>query len=90
MLARALYREPEILVLDEASSHLDLENERRINAAIAALRVTRIIIAHRTETLAIADRVLELRDGRIKTASGLSQSATVEISGAPQKEFVRV
>lgn len=90
MLARALYREPEILVLDEASSHLDLENERRINAAISALRVTRIIIAHRAETLAIAGRVLELRDGRIKAAYGLSRSVAVEISDEPQREFVRI
>lgn len=66
ILARALYRKPHILVLDEASSHLDLANERRINEAISALDVTRIIIAHRPETLAIADRVLELRDGHIE------------------------
>lgn len=63
ILARALFRKPRILVLDEASSHLDLANERLVNEAISALSVTRIIIAHRPETLAIADRVVELRGG---------------------------
>lgn len=65
ILARALYRQPRILVLDEASSHLDLANERRVNAAISALRITRIIIAHRPQTLAIADRVLRLEGGML-------------------------
>lgn len=63
ILARALYRDPRIIILDEASSHLDLENERLVNKAISGLQITRIIIAHRPETLAIADRVLELKDG---------------------------
>lgn len=62
ILARALFRDPRILILDEASSHLDLENERRVNDAISALQITRIIIAHRPETLAIADRVMDLRE----------------------------
>lgn len=66
MLARALYRNPRVLVLDEASSHLDLENERLVNEAISGLRMTRVIIAHRPETLAIADRVLELRGGTLQ------------------------
>ena len=65
MLARALYRDPEIIILDEASSHLDLTNERLINQAISSLRITRIIIAHRQETLSIADRVLEMKGGKL-------------------------
>ena len=64
LLARALYRRPAILLLDEATSHLDTARERRINAAIAALRITRIVIAHRRETILSADRIVELRDGR--------------------------
>lgn len=63
ILARALYRDPKILILDEASSHLDIANERLVNDAISRLSITRIIIAHRPETLAIADRVVELRNG---------------------------
>lgn len=65
ILARALYRKPKILVLDEASSHLDLANERRINEAISALKITRIIVAHRPDTLAIAERILELKHGAL-------------------------
>lgn len=65
LLARALYRRPLLLLLDEATSELDLANERRVNAAIGALRVTRIIIAHRPETIASADRVISLAAGRV-------------------------
>lgn len=60
LLARALYRRPSILFMDEATSHLDLENEERINKAIAALNITRIMIAHRPSTIAYADRVIPL------------------------------
>ncbi len=62
LLARALYRRPRILLLDEATSHLDVACERAVNAAIARLRITRIVIAHRPETIASAERVIELRD----------------------------
>lgn len=65
LLARALYRKPKILILDEATSHLDLEKERAVNANIRALSITRIIIAHRPETIASADRVLMLKGGRL-------------------------
>jgi ATP-binding cassette subfamily B protein RaxB len=65
ILARALYRKPRILFLDEATSHLDLQCERRVGYAVQKLKVTRIIIAHRPETIASADRVLVLQDGRI-------------------------
>ncbi|MGH8274549.1 MAG: peptidase domain-containing ABC transporter, partial [Gammaproteobacteria bacterium] len=60
LLARALYREPRALFLDEATSHLDLAREKKINQAIRNLKITRIIAAHRPETLRYADRVLTL------------------------------
>ena len=60
LLARALYRRPRLLVLDEATSHLDVAREREVNTAIQRLRITRIVIAHRPETIASAGRVLEL------------------------------
>ncbi|MFO0204586.1 MAG: ATP-binding cassette domain-containing protein, partial [Betaproteobacteria bacterium] len=44
LLARALYKRPKILVLDEATSHLDVFNERRVNQAIAGLKLTRIVV----------------------------------------------
>src|SRR3569623_106094 len=60
LLARALYKRPRILFLDEATSHLAVAREREVNAAVAALRLTRIIVAHRPETIASCDRVFEL------------------------------
>ncbi|UNK56171.1 peptidase domain-containing ABC transporter [Pseudoxanthomonas daejeonensis] len=69
ILARALYRQPQLLVLDEATSHLDVGREHAVNEAVRGLHLTRIIIAHRPETIASADRVLELRDGRIRERS---------------------
>ncbi|KAB0635190.1 ABC transporter [Burkholderia stagnalis] len=63
LLARAFYRKPAILVLDEATSHLDVERERSINDAVRAMNVTRIIIAHRPETIRSADRVIVLEHG---------------------------
>lgn len=64
LLARALYQQPKILVLDEATSHLDLKAEHMVNQAIATLDITRLIIAHRPETMISADRILQLtRDG---------------------------
>jgi ATP-binding cassette subfamily B protein RaxB len=60
LLARALYRRPAILVLDEATSHLDVARERRVNTAVGALALTRVIVAHRPETIASADRVIDL------------------------------
>jgi len=65
VLARALYKRPRILFLDEATSHLDTRNERRVNESINKLDITRIIVAHRQETIASADRVVELAQGAI-------------------------
>jgi ATP-binding cassette subfamily B protein RaxB len=62
-IARALYNDPKILFLDEATSHLDAESERLVSQAVKALRLTRILIAHRKETVATADRVLMLNAG---------------------------
>jgi ATP-binding cassette subfamily B protein RaxB len=64
VLARALYRRPRILFLDEATSHLDEQNERTINAAIRSLTISRIIVAHRRSTIDMADRVVPVsREG---------------------------
>jgi ATP-binding cassette, subfamily B, bacterial CvaB/MchF/RaxB len=60
LLARALYKRPSILFLDEATSHLDMVGERRVNQAIKALGMTTIVVAHRQETIAMADRVIDL------------------------------
>ncbi|WP_428944989.1 peptidase domain-containing ABC transporter [Pantoea sp. FN060301] len=59
-IARALYRRPGILFMDEATSHLDIDNEAAINNAISSLKITRIIVAHRPSTIASASRVIAL------------------------------
>ena len=60
LLARALYSQPKILFLDEATSHLDTHNESIINHHVKHIGITRIFVAHRKETVAIADRVIDL------------------------------
>lgn len=57
ILARALYRNPKILVLDEATSHLDYERESTINSSLGLCSMTRIIIAHRSEAMGGIDRM---------------------------------
>ena len=65
LLARALYKRPSILILDEATSHLDVKREILVSAAIRELAMTRVIVAHRPQTAATADRVVTLAGGKI-------------------------
>ncbi len=65
ILARALYRQPQLLLMDEATSHLDPEMEQSVTRNIAKLRCSRLTIAHRRETLEGANRVLMLQNGDI-------------------------
>ena len=67
-IARALYREPELLVLDEATSALDNETEHRINETIRALHgaITVLVVAHRLSTVRHADQVVFMKDGRVE------------------------
>ena len=65
LIARALYHRPGILLLDEATSHLDVSREKSVNEAIVDTRVTRIIVAHRPETICSADRVIVLDHGKL-------------------------
>jgi ATP-binding cassette subfamily B protein RaxB len=65
LLARALYKRPKILLLDEATSALDVDRERLVNQAVRQLDITRLIVAHRPETIASASRVIVLSDGRV-------------------------
>lgn len=59
-IAWALYRKPAILFMDEATSALDKESELAVNQPIKQLNITRIIIAHRESTIAMAERVIVL------------------------------
>ncbi|OEZ60025.1 peptidase domain-containing ABC transporter [Duganella sp. HH105] len=78
LLARALYKRPRILFLDEATSELDIDNERQVNRYINTLRLTRVIAAHRPETIRSAHRVIELAGGRI--VADRRQHAASEVS----------
>ncbi len=69
LLARALYRQPAILFLDEATSHLDIARERVVNEAIAQLDITRVIVAHRPDTIAAAGREIALAAGKVVSDS---------------------
>ncbi|WNO07794.1 peptidase domain-containing ABC transporter [Teredinibacter sp. KSP-S5-2] len=60
ILARALYRTPRILFMDEATSHLDVNNEIAINNNIKNLNITRVMVAHRMETVNSAGREIAL------------------------------
>ena len=65
LLARALYKQPKVLALDEATSHLDIANEQRVTQALAQMSLTRIVVAHRPETIADAQRVVVLQQGKV-------------------------
>ncbi|WP_052262758.1 peptidase domain-containing ABC transporter [Chromobacterium violaceum] len=81
LLARALYKNPKLLVLDEATSHLDVWNEKLVNAAIRDIALTRILVAHRPETIGMAERVVVLEQGRVVQDSSVSSDqATPDVA----------
>jgi ATP-binding cassette subfamily B protein RaxB len=80
LLARALYKKPKVLALDEATSHLDIANEQRVTQALATMPLTRIIVAHRPETIAAAQRVVVLQQGRVQE---LERQVTVSSAVRP-------
>lgn len=82
LLARALYRQPRLLVMDEGTAHLDVVKERAVNEAISAMGITRIVVAHRLETISAADRVLTSSGGKLR------ERANEDVGGADRKEFV--
>jgi ATP-binding cassette subfamily B protein RaxB len=87
LLARALYSQPSILILDEATSHLDIATERAIAAMLAELKITRIFAAHRPETIAIASRVIALENAAIVRARTGASRITTEFAQDGAEEF---
>lgn len=63
LLARALYRQPRVLFLDEGTAHLDVQNERLVNESLRKLAMTRISVAHRPEISCGADMVMYVDRG---------------------------
>lgn len=81
LIARALYRRPSVLFLDEATSHLDRFAERRINLALKELGITVVMIAHRKETIRLADRVIPVEP------HGAAAAASAEPEGSDELEL---
>lgn len=73
LLARALYRRPRILFIDEGTSSLDVEKEREVNQSLAKLNITRVVIAHRPETIKAADRTILLNNGQVVDVAAYQQ-----------------
>jgi len=65
LLARALYRKPKILFLDEGTANLDAASEAYVGKVIRNLPITRIIIAHRPALIEMSDRVFEMAGGEL-------------------------
>jgi ATP-binding cassette subfamily B protein RaxB len=86
LLARALYRQPKILIMDEGTAHLDVQHEQAVNAAIAAMGITRIIIAHRQETIAQAERVIVMLGGQLHNLEDLLAAQEQIASSEPGAE----
>lgn len=74
LLARAFYKQAQVLFLDEATANLDLEVEQRVLSAIQSLRVTTILVTHRQAPLQIANRVLCCEGGRVREWPDKSQA----------------
>lgn len=66
-IARAIFKQPQILLMDEATSHLDLESEEKIRDSLHKFfeNVTAIVIAHRLTTIKEMDKILVIEDGKL-------------------------
>jgi ABC-type bacteriocin/lantibiotic exporter with double-glycine peptidase domain len=92
-LARALACQPGVLVLDEATSHLDAVTEKLVNENLARLSCTRIVIAHRLSTIRDADLILVLENGKVVDRGTHEQllivgSKYIELLGAQRDQDV--
>jgi ABC-type bacteriocin/lantibiotic exporter with double-glycine peptidase domain len=86
LLTRALVKNPTMLLLDEASSALDAELERRVQNYLSRMRCTMLVVAHRLSAISFADRILFLSEGKIVQDG--SYALLMRQSG-PLNDFVR-
>lgn len=80
LLARALYRKPRVLILDEGTAHLDPTREAKIRDLLRNLPITRVIVAHSPAMAEIADRVLHMDGGELAPSSGCMQNTEISDS----------
>lgn len=86
LLARALYRRPRLLIMDEATSHLDPAREQAVIAAIAHLGITRIVIAHRLDTISAATRILAAEGGALVDVTDRYKGVAAREAAGPAGE----
>lgn len=87
LLARALYRRPKVLILDEGTANLDPETEESIADLVASMPITRIVVAHRPALVRRARRVIRVVEGRIESderAGAILSSVTLEEDRQPR------
>ena len=91
-LARALFGEPTLLLLDEPNAHLDGDGEGALNVTLSGLKgrgVTVIVVAHRTGVLMAADKLIVLRDGRMEQF-GQRDEVMSKLTGGPVRSIAPV
>jgi ATP-binding cassette subfamily B protein RaxB len=86
LLARALYRRPKILFLDEGTANLDMLAERRIMQGFAALNMTRIVVAHRLAAIEGADRIFAVEGGSVRELQRETPGQPMHVVGAEAAE----
>jgi ATP-binding cassette subfamily B protein RaxB len=84
LLARALYRQPKLLFLDEGTAHLDLDKEAEVNRNLQQLTVTRINVAHRPEVTTETDRIFWVN----RTCEPLGAAWLARLGAARQQRAV--
>jgi ATP-binding cassette subfamily C protein len=90
-LARAVFRSPRLVVLDEPNSHLDVEGEAALNRAIAQLKLggtTVVVVSQRTGVLQSVDRILFMRDGQIVASQSREEALARLTPGQRASEMV--
>ncbi len=87
LLARALYKQPKVLFLDEATSHLDVNLESIVNQGIKKMSISRIIIAHRIETILSADKIFSLSCGQLTDISETIKQQYNHINGEQRPTY---
>ena len=87
LLARALYPDPKVLILDEGTANLDAENEAKILEVLKSLSITRIAVAHRPATLEAAERVISVRHGGLNELKARKPADMAKLKPRPSVDF---